>query len=375
MMNGPRPAISVLALDIDGVLTNGRVELDAQGQERKGLAFRDLDALGAARRKGIRIALVTGEDGPLVDVVARRVQAEATLRAAKDKGAAIAELAYRLDTPLSEICFVGDADRDAPALEMVGLGLAPADASSDARGRASRVLSRKGGEGAVAEAVELCLGIIDAAEQAEAIERRLRQAAEESLDAHRALLDGGMSTLREIALSFTRALGSGRKVLLCGNGGSAADAQHVAAELVGRFTRERAPWPVMALNTNSSIVTAVANDWDYSEVFARQVRAFAKSGDVVVGISTSGKSPNVLKALAAARELGATTIGFTGQNGEALREYADVCFMAPSASTPRIQELHILGWHAICDVVEARLADQDEATRLPSSGREADSRA
>lgn len=370
-MSASEDSIRVLALDIDGVLTNGRVELDANGHERKALAFKDLDALGAARRAGIQIALVTGEDGPLVDVVAERVQAQATLRGAKDKRAALSELSSRLGTPLSRICFVGDADRDAPALSMVGLGLAPSDASALARGRASRVLSRRGGEGAVAEAVELCLSIIEAAEQAEAVEARLHALATESLEAHRALLDAGMRTLREIALAFVRALGSGHKILLCGNGGSAADAQHVAAELVGRFARERAPWPVMALSTNTSALTAIANDWEYADVFARQVRAFAKPGDVVVGISTSGRSPNVQRALDAARALGAVCIGFTGAGGDALDAHCDVCFHAPSSSTPRIQELHILAWHAICDVVEERLTELEAASAEPSSARPA----
>jgi D-sedoheptulose 7-phosphate isomerase len=371
-MSDKNDTISVLALDIDGVLTNGRVELDAHGDERKALAFRDLDALSAARRAGMQIALVTGEDGPLVDIVAKRVHAHATLRGAKDKGAAMTELASRLDTPLSRICFVGDADRDAPALDMVGLGLAPSDASVMARGHANRVLSRRGGEGAVAEAVELCLSIIEAAEQAEGIDRRLLEIAQDSLQAHQALIDEGMTALREIALVFTRALGSGRKILLCGNGGSAADAQHVAAEFVGRFAREREPWPVLALNTNGSALTAIANDWEYAEVFARQVRAFARPGDVVVGISTSGRSPNVQRALEAARALGAICVGFTGQKGRELAAYSDVCFLAPSDSTPRIQELHILGWHAVCDVVEASLCEGETrrlAPQIPASQR------
>jgi D-sedoheptulose 7-phosphate isomerase len=364
-MSPRHDAIAVLALDIDGVLTNGRVELDAHGDERKGLAFRDLDALGAARRAGIQIALVTGEDNPLVDMVAKRVHAQTTLRGAKDKGAAITELAGRLQMPLSRICYVGDADRDAPALAMVGLGLAPSDASLLARGQAARVLSRRGGEGAVAEAVELCLDIIEAAEQAESIELCLSGHARECLAAHQRLLDEGMTVLREVALAFTRALGAGRKILLCGNGGSAADAQHVAAELVGRFAREREPWPVLALNVNTSALTAIANDWEYAEVFARQVRAFARPGDVVVGISTSGRSANVLRALEAGRALGTVTIGFTGGNGRSMADHCDVCFLAPSDSTPRIQELHILAWHAVCDVVEARLCESESRRLAP----------
>jgi D-sedoheptulose 7-phosphate isomerase len=151
--------------------------------------------------------------------------------------------------------------------------------------------------------------------------------------------------------------------LFCGNGGSAADAQHVAAELVGRFALEREPLPALALTTDTSILTAVANDWDFKEIFARQVRAHARHGDVVVGISTSGKSANVVRALEAARERGAVTIAFTGRNGGALAKVADVSFRAPDAGTARVQELHLLAWHGVCEVVEAALAGKTELER------------
>lgn len=161
--------------------------------------------------------------------------------------------------------------------------------------------------------------------------------------------------LQVIAERITGCLQAGGTLYLCGNGGSAADAQHVAAELVGRFLRERRPLPAIALTCNTSILTAVGNDYDFSEVFARQVRAHVTAKDCVVGISTSGRSANVRKALAAARELGATTIGFTGSAGVELASVCDTCLRVPSAVTPRIQEAHLLAWHLVCDLVERQV--------------------
>ena len=167
-----------------------------------------------------------------------------------------------------------------------------------------------------------------------------------------------MPILVQVAQRLIRAVRTGRKILLFGNGGSAADAQHVACELVGRFLLDSDPWPVIALTTDTSILTAVGNDWGFADIFARQVRALARPGDVVVGISTSGRSPNVLRGLQAGRNQGATTVGFTGGDGSAMREYTDVCFCAPAQSTPRIQELHLLAWHAICEIVETELTTE-----------------
>lgn len=347
--------IRVLALDIDGVLTDGKVELGRGGEESKGIAFRDLDAIAAARRAGVQIALVTGETGPMVDIIARRIDADRVLTGKKDKRAAMQELATTLATRPDQICFVGDADRDGRAFSSIGLGLAPADASPYARAEAHRVLTSRGGAGAVAEAVEIVLQTREAANDDGVRASALKAIVEESLAAHRALVEAGTDVLAEVAQVFVGALRAGRKLLFCGNGGSAADAQHVAAELMGRFKLERAPWPAIALTTDTSILTAVSNDWEFEDVFARQVRALAKPGDVVIGISTSGKSPNVVRALNDARKAGAVTIAFVGAAGGPIADVADVVFRAPSKATPRVQELHILAWHAICEVVESTL--------------------
>ena len=147
----------------------------------------------------------------------------------------------------------------------------------------------------------------------------------------------------------------GKKVILFGNGGSAADAQHIAGELVGRFKLERRGLRAIALTTDTSVLTSIANDYGFEDVFSRQIEAQVDEGDVVVGISTSGRSPNVLKAIQAARSRGAKVIGFTGKYGNGLKELADVAIMVPSANTPRIQEAHITIGHIICELVESEL--------------------
>jgi D-sedoheptulose 7-phosphate isomerase len=150
-------------------------------------------------------------------------------------------------------------------------------------------------------------------------------------------------------------LSAGNKLLVCGNGGSAADAMHICAELVGRFCKERRALPAIALNTDSAILTALSNDYAYDTVFSRQVEALGKPGDVVWGISTSGNSKNVVGALKKGRELGASTIALTGQSGGAMAAHADVLLAVPLSVTPRIQEVHTVTYHIICEAVEAEL--------------------
>ena len=152
-------------------------------------------------------------------------------------------------------------------------------------------------------------------------------------------------------------LSAGNKLLVCGNGGSAADALHICAELVGRFQRDRRPLPAVALNANPAILTALSNDYCYEAVFSRQVEALAERGDVVWGISTSGNSKNVVEALRAARARGAWTIALTGQGGGALAEHADVLLAVPLSATPRIQEIHVVTYHVICEAVEAAICE------------------
>ncbi len=158
--------------------------------------------------------------------------------------------------------------------------------------------------------------------------------------------------LQRIASEMSRAILDGRKILWCGNGGSAADAQHLAAELVGRFLLERRGLPSIALTTNTSILTAIGNDYGYEHVFRRQIDALCLPGDVVVGISTSGNSTNVCSALETARAIGAFTVAFTGEAGGAMAGIVHVSLRIASSQTPRIQEGHILCGHMLCDYIE-----------------------
>ncbi|WP_119680527.1 D-sedoheptulose 7-phosphate isomerase [Indioceanicola profundi] len=160
----------------------------------------------------------------------------------------------------------------------------------------------------------------------------------------------------DLAARMSAAIRAGDKIMFCGNGGSAADAQHLAAELLGRYLVNRRALPAIALTTDSSALTAIANDFGFDEVFSRQVQGLGRPGDVLVTISTSGNSPNILQAVQAAREIGIVTIGLTGSSGGRMADLCDVCLRVPSAHTPRIQEMHIAVGHMLCELVEADLA-------------------
>jgi D-sedoheptulose 7-phosphate isomerase len=184
----------------------------------------------------------------------------------------------------------------------------------------------------------------------------IRAVLRQSIEVKTLLLEQADPTPARIATIMVAALRRGGKILFFGNGGSAADAQHIAAELVNRFLRDRQALSAIALTTDTSILTSVANDVGCERIFARQVEALARPGDVAVGLSTSGNSENVLQGLLAAAGRGATTVALTGRSGGKLRAVADLSFCVPSDHTPRIQEAHLTVLHAICEVVENELA-------------------
>jgi D-sedoheptulose 7-phosphate isomerase len=161
-----------------------------------------------------------------------------------------------------------------------------------------------------------------------------------------------LARVREIATLVEAALRAGSKLLIAGNGGSAADAQHIAGEFLSRFGFDRRPLPAIALTTDSSVLTAVGNDYGFEQIFERQVRGLGRKGDVLLALSTSGRSPNVLAALRTARQLGIATVGFTGSQESEMRRLCDVCLSTPSEDTPIIQQIHMVAAHAICGLVE-----------------------
>lgn len=180
----------------------------------------------------------------------------------------------------------------------------------------------------------------------------LARSLEEHLQTVKALLESGLADVESAGRVICDALAAGNKILLCGNGGSAADAQHIAAELVGRYEDQRRPFPAIALTTDTSALTALSNDFGYEQVFARQIQALAKPGDVLIAISTSGKSPNILKAAETARSLGCKTIGLTGVHAEPLADYCFISVKVLSERTARVQEGHITIGHLWCEMVD-----------------------
>jgi D-sedoheptulose 7-phosphate isomerase len=190
---------------------------------------------------------------------------------------------------------------------------------------------------------------------------RIQESILQSIETKQKILNDGylISTIRDVAETCQEAFCGGNKVLFCGNGGSAADAQHLAAEFSGRFYYDRQPLPSEALHVNTSFITAVANDYSFDEVYARMLQGIGRTGDILIALSTSGNSKNIIRALEVARELGIITVGMTGESGGKMREWCDFLINVPSTDTPRIQECHIMIGHILCELVESAIFPQN----------------
>ena len=186
---------------------------------------------------------------------------------------------------------------------------------------------------------------------------RINKCVESAVENYTSILhdDVLQENIQKIVTASITAFRGDKKMLLCGNGGSASDAQHIAAELSGRFYTDRPPLYAEALHVNSSYMTAVANDYGYEATYARMVEAAGRAGDVLIGISTSGNSPNVVKTMQKAKEIGMITVGFTGKSGGEMKGICDIMIRVPSDDTPRIQEAHILIGHIICQLIEQEM--------------------
>lgn len=187
------------------------------------------------------------------------------------------------------------------------------------------------------------------------MEKDIEKIFQESIAVKKQMLEANLELIQKTVEILTDALKAGHKILIFGNGGSAADSQHIAAEFIGRFQKERRALPAIALSTDTSILTALANDYSFDIVFSRQLEALGQEGDVAIGISTSGNSVNVVKAMEVAKSKGMKTVAWTGQGGGKLAETVDLCIAVPSKVTARIQETHITLAHAICELVENRV--------------------
>lgn len=181
---------------------------------------------------------------------------------------------------------------------------------------------------------------------------KIRSLFEESIKTKEQFIRAYASSIEEVSEIIASSFQKGNKLILMGNGGSATDASHIAAEFVNRFKKDRPPLPAIALNTDMAIMTSISNDYNFNLIFKRQIQMLARDGDVVIAISTSGNSPNVIEGIEAAKKAGTITIGFTGNTGGRLASLVDYAFVVPSPVTPRIQEVHITLGHVICQIVE-----------------------
>jgi D-sedoheptulose 7-phosphate isomerase len=347
--------IEVLITDIDGVLTNGKAFISGEN-ETKTVCYQDLDALSDIRNEGIKIAVVTGEENEFTDYINKKVKPDFIYTQCKNKEKAVLDIAKKANVSTEKICYIGDGKYDIPAMKIAGLSVCPANAIRQVRDVADVVLERKGGDGCIAEAYSFWKSEGNNS-KINVIRSRIQE--------HRKLVtdilydEAYMSDLHRISEVIVDSYHNGGKLLLCGNGGSAADAQHLAAELVSRFYKERKALSAEALNTNTSIITAIGNDYDYSRIFSRGVEAQGNPGDVLIGLTTSGKSKNIIEAFQMAKNLGITTVLFTGilDDTAEILKYTDYRLSVPSKDTPRIQEMHILSGHIMCELIENKFVE------------------
>lgn len=352
--------VELVIFDIDGVLTDGSILVDSQGREQKRINIKDIDAIFELKRRGYRLAAVTGENTEIVSYFRNRFPWDYFYSGCKKKLETIRDLADKLGLSLEQTAYVGDGKYDLEILPHVGLAVCPADAIREARLQADVVLLRAGGEGCVWE----LLSILEAYQKPDSDPRRyfLTCMEDHQLIFKRMAADKELcEKIILVGQTLSERFRAGGQLFLCGNGGSAADAQHIAAEFVGRFYKERPALRAEALTVNTSILTAIGNDYGYERIFVRQLEGKANPGDVLMGISTSGSSNNVLEALRWGKKNGLLTVVLTGKSYPAeLEGLCDYVLNVPSKITPRIQEAHIFLGHQWAEFVEADLFGRDE---------------
>lgn len=343
--------IRLIIFDIDGVLTDGTIIIDEKGREQKKINIKDVDAVFELKRRGFLLAAITGENSDIVSYFRRRFPWDYFYSGEKNKKRAIHQLEKQAGICAQEICYIGDGKYDIEPLQYVQLGVCPADAIGSVKKAADIILPHNGGGGGLWELTD----ILEKYNTTSCKEHYFLERLEEHSNIFKRMAADTnlMGTVMEIGEEILSLFEKGSQVLLCGNGGSASDAQHIATEFISRFYRERPAMNAEALNVNSSTLTAVANDYSFERVFARQVEAKAKKGDMLIGLSTSGRSKNVLEALRYAKKHGMVTVLMTGEfENPELDEITDYLVKVPGKITPRIQESHIFIGHLIAEYVE-----------------------
>lgn len=358
--------VKAIIFDIDGVITDGKKYTDGTSQEIKSIAYKDLDAVNALKNEGILVGCISGENTAFSKKISENI--DYCSLGIKSKRKVLEEFSSKYNIESRYICYIGDGKYDIEALEYAGVAVCPHDAIYEVKRIVDIVLDTSGGCGCIAELYTRLHQIKDKNRKQIENEYNVTNIIRKRMNAHYNLVkqilndEKLLSEINTVCKEIINSYQNNGQLFLCGNGGSAADAQHIAAELVGRFYLERQAYSAEALSTNTSIITALANDYDYDMIFARQIEAKGKKNDVLIGITTSGKSPNVIKALKRAKERDMLTILMSGKMDKSVLvfDYADYVIEVPSDDIPRIQEMHILIGHIICEIIELELTGENE---------------
>lgn len=346
--------IKAIIFDIDGVITDGSIIINENGNEQKKVNLKDIDAIYELKKKGFIIAAITGESSPIVKYFEKRFPWDSFYSGSKNKTEIIKEIESVFNIPFDEICYIGDGKYDVEPLQYVGLGICPSDAIDRAKNASKVILQNKAGDGCLWE----LLSIVENYNNKNNPEHFFYKRVEEHTNIFKVLSSDTqlIKNVMKIGDEIINLLNRGGQIFLCGNGGSAADAQHIATEFISRFYKERRALNAEALTTNTSTITAIGNDYSYDKVFVRQLEAKGKPGDMLIGISTSGKSKNVIEALHYAKKEKLTTVILTGDcEYRHLKDCTDYIIQVPSKITPRVQEVHIFIGHLIAEYVEHEL--------------------
>lgn len=350
--------IELIVFDIDGVITDGSVIIDSKGTEQKQINLKDIDAIFELHRRGYKLAAITGEDTEIVDYFERRFPWEYFYRGNKTKKETMQQIEKGTGISREKICYIGDGKYDVEPLMYAGLGLCPANAIDKAKNAADIILQNDGGKGCIWEMIS----ILEKYNNEDCAHNYFFRRLEEHTNIFKKLASDQelTGTVMEIAEKIISILQNNGGIYLCGNGGSAADAQHIATEFISRFYKERPGLNAEALSVNTSTITAIGNDYSFERIFARQLEAKAHEGDMVIGITTSGTSKNVLEAMRYAGKNGiASVLLMGGFEDPELDGVADYIIKVPSLITPRIQEAHIFIGHVIAEYVEHKIFRAD----------------
>lgn len=361
-------ALDLLVYDFDGVMTDNRVLVDHLGGES--VACTRADGLGVdiIRSLGLPQVILSTETNPVVRARAEKLKLP-VLQGLADKRQALVDYCIAQGYALGRVLYAGNDVNDFEAMQMVGYAVCPVDAHPAIRSLASLVLSTRGGEGVIREIADRLVdpdtanddpvGDLTEADHMASIRNQL----EDSILLRKAILTDSdlLGRVGRLAQAVGNSLGRGGKVIFAGNGGSFADAQHLAAEFVGRFMREREPLSAVCLGTNSSLSTAVGNDYRFDDIFLRELKALGAAKDVFIVISTSGQSNNLVRAVEFAARVGIETYGLLGKGGGQIGRMVP-SIVVPSNHTARIQELHITVGHIVCDLVDTQLSGAAQST-------------